>query len=221
MLEEEVFTPGTRLPTERVLSERLAVSRATLRKALDRLELEGAIVRKVGSGTFAGISSDAKAPLAGASPLELMDARQLLEPVLTREAALRAREDDLRKLRTCIERAEAADAFAEFEEWDMAFHDAVAHATQNAVFVALMANMRGMRSTPEWDRLKRASFGPDLHRQYQGEHLAILQALVTRDPAAAAGAMFKHLQSVRHTMAGHTLYNPAPPELPIRESTFE
>lgn len=46
--------PGAKLPTERVLAEHLRISRATLRQALDRLELDGLIVRRQGNGTFVG-----------------------------------------------------------------------------------------------------------------------------------------------------------------------
>src|SRR3546814_11181769 len=44
----------SRLPPERGLAERLRVNRGTLRKALARLEYEGAITRHVGRGTFIG-----------------------------------------------------------------------------------------------------------------------------------------------------------------------
>ncbi len=46
------LTPGARLPTERELSEQMAVSRMTVRQALARLEQRGLIIRRQGSGTF-------------------------------------------------------------------------------------------------------------------------------------------------------------------------
>jgi len=44
--------PGERLPPERRLSETLGVNRLTLRQALSKLELEGHLDRRQGSGTF-------------------------------------------------------------------------------------------------------------------------------------------------------------------------
>lgn len=41
------------LPPERLLAEELGVSRKTIRKALEALEREGAVVRRRGSGTYA------------------------------------------------------------------------------------------------------------------------------------------------------------------------
>ncbi len=46
--------PGDRLPPEKELAATLGVSRGTLRLALERLESNGEIVRRQGSGTFVG-----------------------------------------------------------------------------------------------------------------------------------------------------------------------
>ncbi len=46
--------PGDRLPPEKELAEGLGISRGTLRLALERLESNGEIVRRQGSGTFVG-----------------------------------------------------------------------------------------------------------------------------------------------------------------------
>lgn len=203
LLGSETFPPGKRLPTERALSYELGVNRATLRKALAQLEAEGAITRHVGRGTFAGVPPEAPETMASkASPIELMDARLALEPVVAREAALRARKEDLDRLRVCLVRSEAADEYASFEQWDVAFHRALAEATQNPIFSMVMEVMRQMRSSPEWDRLKRASFDPTLRDLYRAEHRAILDALEARDHGAAASAMFQHMQTVRDAIAG-------------------
>ena len=167
--------PGSRLPTERELSGRLGVNRATVRKALARLELEGVITREVGRGTFVG---DAAAPddaAPGASPIELIEARHVLEPVVVREAALRARRSDLDRLQLCLDRAEAAQDFATFEEWDAALHDALAEATHNPVFVQVMRMLRAMRSTPEWNALKRSAYSLELRDHYNREHREIFE----------------------------------------------
>ncbi len=46
------FRPGDRLPSEQDLAKRLAVSRNTMREALENLRINGILVRKWGLGTF-------------------------------------------------------------------------------------------------------------------------------------------------------------------------
>ncbi|WP_116810782.1 GntR family transcriptional regulator [Steroidobacter cummioxidans] len=51
-IEARVLGPEDALPPERDLAEELAVSRITVRKAIDGLVDEGLLIRKQGSGTF-------------------------------------------------------------------------------------------------------------------------------------------------------------------------
>lgn len=51
-IEQGVYRPGDRLPTEVELMQRYGVSRITVRQALDELEAEGVIVRRHGKGTY-------------------------------------------------------------------------------------------------------------------------------------------------------------------------
>ena len=52
LIVEEGIQPGEKLPSERVLSERLQVGRSSVREALRSLELLGLIETKHGGGTF-------------------------------------------------------------------------------------------------------------------------------------------------------------------------
>lgn len=51
-IESGALKPGDRLPSEQELSARFGVSRMTVRQALGRLENQGLLTRKQGSGTF-------------------------------------------------------------------------------------------------------------------------------------------------------------------------
>jgi GntR family transcriptional regulator len=52
-LQDGTIAPETALPSEPELCARHGISRTTVRRALDRLEREGRIVRRRGSGTYA------------------------------------------------------------------------------------------------------------------------------------------------------------------------
>ncbi len=56
---------GEALPAERILAERLKVSRTTLRKALDELTARGLVTSRQGSGNF--VATRLEQPLAGLS----------------------------------------------------------------------------------------------------------------------------------------------------------
>lgn len=52
-LQDGTLAPGSALPSEPALCGRYGISRTTVRRALDRLEREGRIIRRRGSGTYA------------------------------------------------------------------------------------------------------------------------------------------------------------------------
>lgn len=61
LIREGRFSPEDALPSERVLAERLGISRVTARKAIDALATDGLIVRRHGSGNY--ISPKLEQPL--------------------------------------------------------------------------------------------------------------------------------------------------------------
>lgn len=68
-IQEGTFSPGDKFLSEAALGERFAVSRQTVRRALDELSQSGHVTRLQGSGTYIGA-----APLTEKEPMEDKDA---------------------------------------------------------------------------------------------------------------------------------------------------
>src|SRR5215212_9830282 len=95
LIEDGRWGPGTQLPPERELAERLRVSRTSVREALRVLEMQGMLETRQGGGTFVR-SADTEAliaPLAAAilqgrrEMSQILEVRELLEPGIARLAA--------------------------------------------------------------------------------------------------------------------------------------
>jgi GntR family transcriptional repressor for pyruvate dehydrogenase complex len=151
----EGLTPGDRLPTERILAERLKVSRTTVREALTRWEGLDLVERRQGSGTYlkAAVSHDMlHLPLTLASGgdfrslMHTLEIRRGLEAEAAALCALRAGARELGLIRERLERME--DSFhvhngtSSDEDWD--FHQAIYQASGNPLFSQIITAMHQM-----------------------------------------------------------------------------
>jgi len=147
-LRAENAHPGTRLPAERELAERLDVSRLTVREALVALELRGVVETHVGSGTFV---ADLNAPatdlgdgrtgvIVDASPSDILRARMAIAPGLARLAAITRDRGALAAIARPVHQVEKMALVGSTEHpgrEDRRFHAAVAEATGNPVLARL------------------------------------------------------------------------------------
>ena len=134
-LTQHALGPQERLEPERILAKLIGCSRVTLRSALDVLEREGRIWRHVGQGTFTGprpsiepIRPNVLAEMA--SPVDVLDARLLLEPAIASAAALAARAPDIRLLREQARKSSVAMDWQAYEQSDNTFHKEIARSTR-------------------------------------------------------------------------------------------
>ncbi len=149
----EGLQPGDRLPTERVLSERLKVSRTTVREALTRWEGLGLVERRQGSGTYlkAAVSRDMlHMPLTFASGndfeslMQTLEIRRALEAEAAALCALRAGPREIAFIREKLDIMEEAfharAGMSSDEDWD--FHLAIYSVSGNPLFGQIISAMQ-------------------------------------------------------------------------------
>ena len=209
LIETDAPAVGDRLPAERRLTTAIGCSRETLRAALDLLEAEGEIWRHVGQGTFRG-----RRPLGqpvrdrilieATTPLDLMDARRMLEPSVAAAAARRRTEPDVVLLYSKVEQGRMAWDRAACERADDAFHQSIAQVARNPVLVALLRHFSSTRCRAvwqrEWDRTYRRVGVTEFTQVHSGHHRDIVDAIAAGDDGAAQQAMARHLDAVSTAM---------------------
>jgi len=190
--------PGDRLPPGRDLSERLGISRVTLRLGLK--VLEGAGYLETSKGAYGGSRvSDMDRLLRcwtdwmGRNSKDLADIFEFRTTVETRIARLAAEQRTAAEL-TRIETADAMyrETRASLFRWDVAFHDALARAAHSSRLEAAMIAVRGELFLPV-DQALQEHRTEDVH----AFHKAIIVAVREQDAERAAETMSAHIVDTR------------------------
>jgi DNA-binding FadR family transcriptional regulator len=197
--------PGSALPTEAVLCETYGVGRSVVREALQALDAKGFIV--VRQGSVATVAPKYRWHVLDPEFLDLtnaaqyfdllQEAREVLEPRIAALAAERASEEDIIEMSMLNERlSRAQDSPAEHADLDIAFHDAVARATNNAILVSTHGSITGLGQRTR----SAAAAVPGAIDRAVLWHGAIIDAIKARDPDSAVAAMHLHLRQVREEL---------------------
>jgi GntR family transcriptional repressor for pyruvate dehydrogenase complex len=205
MIAERHLRPGDRLPSERDLAAAMQVSRPSLREALRALAMLNVVEIRQGSGTY--VTSlrpevlvehfDFVFALDDATFAELLETRKMLEPSLAAAAATRATEDDLVRLRDWQARACAnADNPDAFLEADLELHRIITQAARNQILARFMDSLTRLGTASR----RRTGALPGVRTQSLQDHQAIVDALLRRDPEAAAAMMRKHLENIQSSL---------------------
>lgn len=205
------LAPGDQLMSERELSEKLRVSRTSVRKAMAKLEGMGMIEVTPRDGAYVRRQSleNLVEPLAQVlfqereKVFHQFEVRRIIESQAAHLAALRRDENDLRRLQE-FNRQFEADLYqggTGFEA-NTHFHIAVVEAAQNPVLTEIMVTL--LRATIQvyaTARQRSLSNAPNLLR-FVDEHEQIIQAIAQQDAGLAAARMAKHIDDARQRIEG-------------------
>lgn len=199
------YAPGAKLPAERRFASAFGASRATIRTALSHLETEQLVTRRLGAGTFVNVRPrDGREEIADlTSPLELIEVRLGLEPNMVRLAVLNATGRDIERLNGAIERIEASSGDSEsFTLWDKEFHQLIAEATRNPLMVWIYREINDVRTHRQWSAMKNKVLTPRRIAEYNEQHVALFEAIRSRDIEAAVAVVTHHLHYARRQLMG-------------------
>jgi DNA-binding FadR family transcriptional regulator len=199
MIRSGELQPGTKLPRENELADRLGLSRSSLREAVRALAALNVVEVRQGDGTYVtSLTPEVLLDVVGfgidlvtdPSLVEVFEVRRFLETAATAAAANSITDDELASLRECMDRMTRAETVEELVRVDEEFHHIVSNATGNSVLVALMDNLssRTLRA-----RLWRGVVERGALERTKQWHRAILEGLEARDPQLATAADLMHL----------------------------
>ncbi|MCP3891757.1 MAG: FadR family transcriptional regulator [Desulfobulbaceae bacterium] len=200
------FKPGQQILPERELAQSMAVSRTSVRNAINKLVTMGLLEHRQGQGTFVSSPENREGnPLAAAMATDeatfddLLEVRLGLECNAARLAAIRATETDIKAIRKSLEEMEADLAATDKigTEPDAAFHMAVTFSTKNPVLIHLMRNFYDFLFVGIKKNLTHMYMDRKALEEVIVHHHDIFKAIERRAPEDAYGAMKTHINFVQ------------------------
>lgn len=200
------FKPGQQILPERELAASMAVSRTSVRNAINKLVTMGLLEHRQGQGTFVSSPESREGnPLAvvmatdEATLDDLLEVRLGLECNAAMLAAIRATETDLKAIQKSLdEMKEDLDATDKIgTEPDAAFHMAVTFSTKNPVLIHLMRNFYDFLFVGIKKNLTHMYMDREALEDVIEHHKAIYEAIERRAPQDAYDAMQSHIRYVQ------------------------
>jgi GntR family transcriptional repressor for pyruvate dehydrogenase complex len=199
-IAEGRITSGEKLPTEHILASTFGVSRSVVREAIAQLRNEGLVETRQGVGAFVtenlgrgSIRIEQTDLYDRESFRSLFQLRMPLEIEAAGLAAVHHNDSDLKNLDASLAQMTGA------EKWtdqgivaDLVFHRALAAATHNEYY-PLFIGFIAERISLAINAARAAALLEEIVETTIAEHVAIRDAVVTRDPLKARAAMHNHI----------------------------
>ncbi len=196
------LAPGSRLPKEADLAERLGLSRNSLREAVRALALINVLDVRQGDGTYV-TSLEPRLLLDAMSfvvdfhqddtVLQFFQVRRILEPAATAMAATRMSEAEVAELRKILDALPVDPSVEQLVANDLQFHQLIAEGSGNAVLCSLIESLSGPTTRA---RIWRGLTQENALEKTREQHGAICEAIATRQPEIARAWATVHIAGV-------------------------
>ena len=205
LISDGMVKMGDRLPSERELAEQMGVSRASVREALQQLEMQGMLEIVHGGGSVVRnitgqeirktielfLERDPK------RVLELAELRAFMEAWAAREAARNRTDAELGAIRGYLEEMERDFEKGQIRyDVDFKYHTEIASATHNTVYLHLIDNIYSLINYSIKTHHEEVFTGRADQETILNHHRNIYNAIRDRNPDAAEVAMKEHLAFV-------------------------
>ena len=208
---EGSLKPGDRLPPERALALELDVSRPSLREAIQKLVTKGLLVTRHGGGTMVtdrleASFTDPWQELLKGHPLlqsDLLEFRHIVEGEAAMLATERATEADIQRIDATYAALEAAYESDDLDACvanDVAFHQAIAEASHNALIGHVTASLMRVMYDHVRNNLVHLHQRPDQWQRIREQHRAIWLAIHQRQPDDSRQVAHAHIDLVSESM---------------------
>jgi GntR family transcriptional repressor for pyruvate dehydrogenase complex len=207
LIKTKVYTKGSKLPAERELADMLGVSRALLREAIITLEAWGVLesVERQGIFVVTPFLSDFTESMQY-MPLwiedllpQVMEVRWLLNVSAAESAAYRRTDEDLRKMKACIEKLKSGHCDTEEGKkqssyWEITLHNLYIASAHNIIMERINEGLSSLieRNT----NLSNVVFMTidDWFDIVVSQHEQLVQAIEEKNARKAKAIMIQHLE---------------------------
>jgi len=195
------YQAGAKLPSEHELASQFSVGRGTIREAIKALAIVGFLRAERGKGTFVADRSEFLiGPISlgfesSADLDSLIETRKLMEIHIARLAARRASRKAIGEVESHVAAMEKAARVGNMEEHaksDVAFHLAIADASQNVLLSQFITLIRNLMK--QW--VSASLRVPGVAEEALAQHREIVEAIRSKNEERAAEAMARHLEAM-------------------------
>jgi DNA-binding GntR family transcriptional regulator len=187
MITERILPPGHKIPQEKIAGE-LGISRTPLVNALKYLEKENLVIAHPRRGFFVRLFTDGEM-------IQIFELREVLEGLAARRAAAVITALEAERLRRFFRKFptdRTIDDAAAYAQEDREFHNHIARLGSHEFLQSVLEVFNIISFSYQFSSAHGLARDPEetIH-----EHLAIIEALVSKDPQASERMMRAHFQN--------------------------